>query len=230
MKTFCVIPAFNEAKNITTVIKEAKAVVDRVVVVDDGSTDATYNLAKAQGVVCLKHIINRGQGASLRTGTEYCLAEAAEIIIHFDADGQYLSRDINRIIKPIKTGEAEVVYGSRFLPLPDENEGEAGNKTQMPFLKRYLLMPLAGAVNRIFFKINLTDPQSGFRALAASAARRINWRQDRMAHCSEIMFSVKKNNLRVKEVPVQVIYRNFGQSFFGGLKILKDFFIAMIIN
>lgn len=220
MRVFCVIPAFNEAKNIVAVINEVKPLVDRVVVVDDGSTDETYNLAQTSGAIVLKHIINRGQGASLRTGTEYSLSQGAEIIVHFDADGQFLSQDIVKIIEPIKVGAAEVVYGSRFL----------GIETKMPFLKRYLIMPLARAVNRIFFKINLTDPQSGFRALAASAARRISWQQDRMAHCSEIMFAVKKNNLRVAEVPVQVIYHNFGQSFFGGLRILKDLFFSMIIN
>lgn len=223
-KVFCVMPAFNEAKNIVAVINEVKPLVDRVVVVDDGSEDETYNLAKAIGanVAVLRHIINRGQGAALRTGTAYSLAQGADIIVHFDADGQFLSQDIAKMAAPIKIGAAEVVYGSRFLP--------AQTKTRMPFLKRYLIMPLAKAVNKIFFKIDLTDPQSGFRAMSASAAKKITWQQDRMAHCSEIMCAVKKNNLRVLEVPVQVIYHNFGQSFLGGLKILKDLFMAMIIN
>lgn len=229
-KVFCVIPAFNEAKNIVPVINEVKPLVDRVVVVDDGSTDETYSLVKAAKVDLLKHIINRGQGAALRTGTEYSLANGAEIIVHFDADGQFLSIDLAKIIEPIKTGAAEVVYGSRFLPVLGQTGEAVQSKTKMPFLKRYLIMPLARAVNKIFFKVNLTDPQSGFRALAAPAARRINWQQDRMAHCSEIMFAVKKNNFRVKEVPVQVIYHNFGQSFFGGFKIIKDLIIALIIN
>ena len=91
-------------------------------------------------------------------------------------------------------------------------------------------MPLAKAVNKLFFNINLTDPQSGFRAMSAEAARKISWRQDRMAHCSEIMFEVKKNNFKVKEIPIRVIYHNFGQSFSGGLKILKELFIAMLVN
>lgn len=229
-KVFCVIPAFNEAKNITAVINEVKPRVDRVVVVDDGSTDETYSLAKAYGVAVLKHIINRGQGASLRTGTEYSLSQGAEIIVHFDADGQFQSQDIPKIVEPIENSEADVVYGSRFLLVLGEAGGQTGSKTKMPFLKRYLIMPLARVVNRVFLKINLTDPQSGFRAMSAAAARQISWRQDRMAHCSEIMLAVKKNNLRVKEVPVEVIYHNFGQSFFGGLRILKDLFFSMIIN
>lgn len=230
MKVFCVIPAFNEAKNIKKVIDEVKLMVDRVVVVDDGSTDETYNLSRAGGATVLKHIINRGQGAALRTGVEYSLMNGADIIVHFDADGQFLSQDISKVIKPIKIGAADVVYGSRFLPVFSEAEGKAKGKTAMPLIKRYFIMPLARAVNKIFFKINLTDPQSGFRAMSARAARQVVWQQDRMAHCSEIMLEVKKNNLRVTEVSIRVIYHNFGQSFFGGFKILKDSFIARLVN
>jgi len=222
MKIFCVIPAFNEEKNIATVINQIKSLVDTVVVVDDGSSDQTINAAAKTGVILLKHIINRGQGASLRTGTKYCINNGADIIVHFDADGQFLSQDIEKIVAPIKNGEAQVVFGSRFL--------DSAHSSEMPIFKKYFIMPLAKAVNKLFFNINLTDPQSGFRAMSLEAARKINWRQDRMAHCSEIMFEVKKNNFKVKEIPTKVIYHNFGQSFSGGLKILKELFIAMLVN
>jgi glycosyltransferase involved in cell wall biosynthesis len=222
MKIFCVIPAFNEEKNIATVINQIKSLVDTVVVVDDGSSDQTINAAAKTGVILLKHIINRGQGASLRTGTKYCINNGADIIVHFDADGQFLSQDIEKIVAPIKNGEAQVVFGSRFL--------DSAHSSEMPIFKKYFIMPLAKAVNKLFFNINLTDPQSGFRAMSLEAARKINWKQDRMAHCSEIMFEVKKNNFKVKEIPTKVIYHNFGQSFSGGLKILKELFIAMLVN
>ncbi len=222
MKIFCVIPAFNEEKNITTVISQVKPSVDVIVVVDDDSSDRTAEFTARAGAILLKHIINRGQGAALRTGTEYSLNNGADIIIHFDADGQFLSQDIKKIAAPIKDGIAQVVFGSRFL--------NAEHSIGMPLLKKYFIMPLAKTVNKIFFNINLTDPQSGFRAMSAEAARKISWKQDRMAHCSEIMFEVKKNDFKVKEIPIKVIYKNFGQSFSGGLKILKDFFIAMLVN
>ena len=222
MIIFCVIPAFNEEKNIATVINQVKSLVDTVVVVDDGSSDRTVEAAAKTGVILLKHIINRGQGAALRTGTTYCVNNQADIIVHFDADGQFLSQDIEKIVAPIKNGEAQVVFGSRFL--------DSAHSSEMPMFKKYFIMPLAKAVNKLFFNINLTDPQSGFRAMSLEAARKINWRQDRMAHCSEIMFEVKKNNFKVKEIPTKVIYHNFGQSFSGGLKILKELFIAMLVN
>jgi len=222
VKTFCVIPAYNEELTIKKIINEVRPLVDRLVVVDDGSIDNTYNLAAAEDVSLLKHIINRGQGAALRTGTQYCLSRGADIIVHFDADDQFLSSDIKRIVEPIKQGTAQVVFGSRFL----DNEPKSG----MPFLKKYFIMPLARAVNKLFFGIDLTDPQSGFRAMSKSAAKKISWKQDGMAHCSEIMFEVKRHNFKVKEIPIRVIYHNFGQSFSGGLRILKELFIALIVD
>lgn len=222
MKLFCVVPAFNEEKNIKSIIDEVRPLVDVLVIVDDGSTDKTADLANRSGVVLLKHIINRGQGAALRTGTAYSLNNGADIIVHFDADGQFLSRDIEKITAPIKNGAAQVVFGSRFLNSQDSSG--------MPWLKKYFIMPLAKAANQVFFNLNLTDPQSGFRAMSAEAARRISWRQDRMAHCSEIMLAVKNHNFKVKEIPVKVIYHNFGQSFFGGLRILKELLFALLVN
>jgi len=221
MKVFCVIPAYNEEKNIGAIINQVRPLVDNLVMIDDGSTDKTADFFEP-GAVLLKHIVNRGQGAALRTGTEYSLNHGADIIVHFDADGQFSAPDIERLVEPIKNGEAQVVFGSRFL--------NSEYSTDMPFFKKYFIMPLAKAVNKLFFNINLTDPQSGFRAMSVEAARKINWRQDRMAHCSEIMFEVKKNNFKVKEIPIKVIYHNFGQSFLGGLNILKELFISMLVN
>lgn len=223
MKIICVIPAYNEEKTIVKVINEVKRYVDETVVVDDGSLDQTYNLAKMQGAAVLRHIINRGQGAALKTGTEYALNNGADIIVHFDADGQFLADDISNVVKPLKTGDAEVVFGSRFLK-------GGGVNSQMPFFKKNIIMPLAKLANKIFLGIEMTDPQSGFRAMSACAAGKISWRQDRMAHCSEILFEATRAGLKIKEVPITIIYNHFGQRFSGGLKILKDLFLARLIN
>lgn len=223
MKIFCVIPAYNEEKTIVRIINEVKPYVDEAVVVDDGSLDQTYNLAKMQGAAVLRHIINRGQGAALKTGAEYGLNNGADIIVHFDADGQFLAGDIKNMVEPIEHGAADVVFGSRFL-----NKGNSN--VQMPFFKKNIIMPLAKLANEIFLGVKMTDPQSGFRAMSARAARKINWRQDRMAHCSEILFETARAGLKTKEVPITIIYNHFGQRFSGGLKILKDLFIARLIN
>lgn len=220
MRIFCVVPAYNEAKNIVKVIKEIRPLVGEVVVVDDGSSDKTRELAKAQAVTVLSHIINRGQGAALKTGTEYALRQGAELVIHYDADGQFLASDIKTVIEPIVKGRAEVVFGSRFL----------SKRSRLPLLKEKLIMPLARLANRFFLAVNYSDPQSGFRAFSAAAANKITWRQDGMAHCSEILFEVKRSGLKVEEVPITVIYHNFGQRLGGGFKILKDLLVAKFIN
>lgn len=221
LKIFCVIPAYNEDKTIVEVIDGIKPFVGEAVVVDDCSTDRTCELVENNGrAVLLRHIINRGQGAALRTGTEYALRKGADIIVHFDADGQFLPRDIKTMIAPIKNGEADIVFGSRFL----------GGESEMPFFKKRVIMPLARMANGIFLNVKMTDPQNGFRAFSRGAAEKIDWKQDRMSHCSEILSEAANSGLKIKEAPITVIYRGFGQKFSGGIKILKELFIGALIK
>jgi glycosyltransferase involved in cell wall biosynthesis len=221
LKVFCIIPAFNEEKNILEVINSVKPYVSEIVVVDDGSDDGTAHIVEAShGAFLLRHIVNRGQGAALETGTRYALMKGADIIVHFDADGQFLAEEIKDMIEPIKRGEADAVFGSRFL------EKESG----MPLFKKNIIMPLARLANLIFLGVKLTDPQSGFRALSREAAKKIRIKQDGMSHCSEILYKARKENLRVKEIPITVIYHDFGQRFSGGFKILKELFLGRLIH
>ncbi|MFH1661821.1 MAG: glycosyltransferase family 2 protein [Candidatus Falkowbacteria bacterium] len=221
MKVFCVIPAYNEEETINKVIDQVKKIVDKVIVVDDCSSDKTYKIAKNhKEVAVLKHIINRGQGASLQTGNEYALKNNADVVVHFDADGQFLAREIKDVISPIINNKADVVFGSRFLE----------KKSDIPWFKEKVIINLARLVNRFFLKVNLTDPQSGFRAFSQKALRKIKIENDGMAHCSEILAKVFENNFRVKEIPITVIYYNFGQRFNGGLKIIKDLILGKLVN
>jgi len=217
---FCIIPAYNEEKRIIKTINDVKKYINNIVVIDDCSTDKTYKLAKQQNITVLKHIINRDQGAALQTGNEYALKNNADIIVHFDADGQFLASEINDMIKPIINENYDVVLGSRFL----------GKKSNMPWFKKNIIFPLARIVNKIFFNINLTDPQSGFRALSKNALKKIKIEQDGKAHCSEILHKIFKYNLKVKEVPITVVYHHFGQKFSGGITIIKDIIFAKLLN
>ncbi len=227
MKTIIVIPAYNEEKNIGEVIKKVKPLVEEVIIVDDGSSDQTVRVAQEQGVIVLKHLINRGQGAALETGNQYALKQKADIVVHFDADGQFSAEEIKDVIKPIKRGEAEVVFGSRFL----------GKKSEIPWFKEKIIIPLAGLVNKFLLNVYLSDPQSGFRALSKKAVEKIRIENDGMAHCSEILYKVFKNNFKVKEVPITVIYRGFGQGILsgrgrgsGGLKVIRDLLLAKLMD
>lgn len=220
MKISCVVPAYNEEKNIAKVIKGLKPMVDEIIVVDDASTDNTTSVVKQTNALVLKHIINRGQGAALRTGTALALERGADIIIHFDADDQFQASDIPAMIKPILDGQADAVLGSRFL----------GIESNLPALKKNLIMPLARLINRLFFNIKLSDPQSGFRALSRKSALSLKIENDGMAHCTEIIYKLFKNKNRVIEVPIKVIYHEYGQKLSGGLKIIKDLIIQKLIN
>jgi len=217
---FCIIPAYNEEDCIVDVIREVKKVINNIIVVDDGSTDNTYNISLNEGAIVLRHIINRGQGAALRTGNEYALSKKAEIIVHFDADGQFKADEIDDLIKYIRKGEADIVLGSRFLE----------KKSNIPFLKKYFILPIARLINFIILGIKLTDPQSGFRALNRKAAFKIKIENDGMAHCSEILSKSFYYKFKIKEVPITVIYNNYGQKFSGGLRILKDMLINKLLN
>lgn len=218
---FCVIPAYNEQKNIGAVINQIKPYVDEVIVVDDCSIDQTAQTARMAGAIVLRHLINRGQGAALRTGTKYALTRSqadSDLIIHFDADGQMRTEDIAVVSAPLISREAEIVFGSRFL----------NKTTKLPLFKKIIIMPLARLTNRWLFNISLTDPQSGFRAFTVSVGRRLNWQQDGMAHCSEILSLAHRLKLNIKEAPITVLYHRAGQGLSGGLKIIKDIFLAKL--
>jgi glycosyltransferase involved in cell wall biosynthesis len=205
MKVIAVMPAFREEGRIGAAISGIRPLVDQIVVVDDGSGDGTAECAREAGAVVLRHGLNRGQGAALRTGTEAALVLGADIVLHVDADGQHDPETIPALFEPIKTGKADVVFGSRFLGV--ESPG-------MPLLRRGVLF-----AGRVFSSLALgiprrmTDPQSGLRAMTADAARRIDFRQDRMAHCSEILRLVTHlrdspggQALRWTEVPTRIRY------------------------
>lgn len=220
MKVVCVIPAWNEEKKIGFVVSAARQYVDEVVVIDDGSTDKTAKIAVMNGATVLRHFINCGQGAALQTGNNYALLVGADIVVHFDADGQFSAPEIREIIEPIKRGECDVTLGSRFL----------GKETNMPATKRYLLIPLARLINRVFFNVKLTDPQSGFRALSRQAVTKIKIEQSGWAHCSEILSKIITQKLRFKEIPITVTYVKFGRSLGSGWQIIKDSIIGKLIN
>ena len=226
-KIVCVIPAFNESENIYKTIKEVRPYVDEIVVVDDGSSDNTVAIAKHGNVIVLRHILNRGQGSALATGNLYALMVGADIIIHFDADGQFLASEIEDMIKPIINKEAEIVFGSRFL----------GKQSNIPSFKKYIILPLARIFNYLFFKVKLTDPQSGFRALSRVATQKIKIKNDGSAHCSEILSKALRYKLKIKEIPITVVYKDFGQNIFGGkgrgmgaTRIIKDLILSKLLD
>ena len=220
MKIFVIIPAYNEAERIGLVLEDLKPFPYSVVVVDDGSSDNTAEIVSRYPAVLLRHQINRDQGAALETGDQYALRQGADIIVHFDADGQFLAKEIEEVLAPIIHENYDVVFGSRFL----------GKKSQLPWFKKNIFFPLARIVNRVLLNVKFSDPQNGFRALSRSAAQLIKIEQDHKAHCSEIAAKAVAYNLKIKEVPITVIYHHFGQGLGGGLRIVRDLIMSKIIK
>ena len=220
MKIFVVIPAWNEEERIGPVLESLISLPYKIVVVDDGSSDQTYQVVSRYPVSLLRHKIHRIQGAALQTGNDYALSQGADIIVHFDADGQFLVKEIKDIVQPILDGQADIVFGSRFL----------GKKSDIPAIKEKIYFPIARLVNRILFGIKSSDPQSGFRAMTRATAQKIRIEQDDFSHCTEIMAKAFEYKLRIKEVPITVVYHRFGQNLSGGIKIVKDLLFSKIIK
>lgn len=223
-KLFVVIPAFNESQSIEQVLKNLKQHgYKNNIVVDDGSKDNTADAANAEDAIVLRHLINRGQGAALKTGTDYALLRSADIIVHFDADGQMRPEDIPTVIAPLLKGDAEVCFGSRFI----------NNTSNIPPLRK-LLLKLGKIFMKIFFGVKTTDPQSGFRAMTKNAAKKIEITQRGMAHCSEILEQVRRKKIPFTEVPVTILYTEYskkhGQSNIAAVRIAAKLMWSKLIR
>lgn len=221
MKVFIIIPAYNEEKKIKNTIKSVKRLVDNVIVIDDGSSDDTSEKIKDMGCTVIKHNFNLGQGAALLTGFEYALKKNADIVVTYDADGQFKASEIPLLTQPIISGEVDVVLGSRFL----------GKTINMSFT-RYLILKLGIIFTYLFSGIKLTDTHNGFRAFSKKSINTIKFYQDNMAYASEILDQIKRNNLRFKEVPVTVKYTNYtkkkGQKDINAMRIFFNLIVQKL--
>jgi glycosyltransferase involved in cell wall biosynthesis len=214
-----VIPAYNEERTIVGVIRGLKQRgFTRLIVVDDGSSDRTGELASCEGVIRLRHLLNRGLGGALGTGISAALRLGAEVIVTFDADGQHDPNDIVRLLEPIEAAEAEVVIGSRML-----------DPRGMPYRRR-LANWTANVVTYLLFGAWTTDSQSGLRAFSSRAAARMQIMTNGMEVSSEIIAETVRNRLKRKEVPVKAIYTDYslskGQSFKLGLQTLMKLILS----
>jgi len=198
-KVAVVIAAYNEEHKIGDVVRGVReAGYGNVIVVDDGSRDQTLERASDANATVLQHVINRGQGAALKTGIDYALKEGADIIVTFDADGQHDPKEIATVVTPVANGTVEIALGSRFL--------HAGSN--VPLVRRVALK--GGALlMRIMYGLRLTDSHNGFRALSSKALHRMDLRADRMEHASEIVDEMAKKRVRYCEVPVTIRYTDY---------------------
>ena len=210
-----VIPMYNEGAVIGDVVEQTRKTFPNIVCVDDGSRDESARLALAAGAHLVQHPVNLGQGAALQTGIRYALSQGAEYVVTFDADGQHRVEDALTMVRLAKSGEADVVLGSRFLTGTEE----------VPLIKRVVLRTVV-TLSRTSRKLKLTDAHNGLRVLNRKAATQLRITMNGMAHASEIVAFLASSGLRVKEVPVIVVYTDYskskGQSLINGVNILFD--------
>jgi glycosyltransferase involved in cell wall biosynthesis len=213
--TWVVIAAYCEEPVIARVVAQLKERGYQVVVVDDGSSDRTGELAGAAGAVVLRHPINLGQGAGLQTGIVFALAQGAECVVTFDGDGQHRSQEVATLVAALDG--TDFALGSRFL----------GSGLRVPAVRRMLLR-LATWFTRLTTGLQVTDTHNGLRAMSRRGASAIALRQNRMAHASEILHQIAESGLKYVEVPVTIDYTAYslskGQTLADALLILTDLF------
>jgi glycosyltransferase involved in cell wall biosynthesis len=214
-----IVPIFNEEQVVRSIVQSLVAEKFTTVIVDDGSSDNSLQSISDLSVKILKHSTNFGQGAALQTGFEFAKKNPnLEIFVTFDADGQHQTKDIKNIIAPIKENKVDIVFGTRFQD----------DKTQMPLLKR-IILKLAIKYTNLSTGVPLTDAHNGFRAMNRTALNEMKLNLNGMAHASEIVTVAHKANLRVAEIPVEILYTKYskakGQSILNSINILSDLFL-----
>lgn len=194
MKIAAVIPAYNVESTIGDVIRDVSLFADEIIVVDDGSTDNTFSVARMAMATVVAHRHNKGYGKALQSGFLLALTTYHDIVVTIDGDGQHDPYEIPRLVSPILLGKADVVLGSRFL-----------TKNTVPLYRKIGIKIITKLFN---WKspLKVTDAQCGFRAYHRSVIERLNLSDDGMGASIEILDRIKDMNVRVVEVPVSCKY------------------------
>ena len=195
MKITVGIPAYNEEKNIAKIIVKLKKTVDQIIVCDDGSTDSTSEIAESLGATVVKHAKNSGYGMAIRSIFLKSREINADILVTLDADGQHKIEDINKIIKPVVDGEADISIGSRFLKEDNNTPGY-----------RKLGVKIITKVTNSSLSEKITDAQSGFRAYNNKVLQSLTPADSGMGISTEILIKSSNLGLKIVEVPTEIQY------------------------
>lgn len=211
---YFVIPAYNEASKIYSVISSLKKEgYFNIIVIDDGSKDQTYEIARNSLKHVLKHPKNIGQGGALRTGINYAINQPnCKYIVTFDSDGQHRISDLPKLIKPLYEKKSDIVLGSRFL---------LKETRKLIPLKKKILLKGGVFVTWLLSGIWLTDTHNGYRAMTKYAALKIKITMNGFEHASEIIDEISRKKLRYREVPVFIDYTSYSKA--KGQKISNAF-------
>jgi len=189
------IPAFNEEKNIASIISRLKDFTDSIVVCDDGSSDMTAKIAEDMGAILVKHPKNLGYGAAIRTIFLKAKDLESDVLVTLDGDGQHQIMDVEKILKPIEKNQADIVIGSRFLD----------KKSDVPKYREFGINVITKVTN-VTIKNKLTDAQSGLRAYSKKVLYEINLSDLGMGVSTEILIKASSKGLKIVEVPITISY------------------------
>ena len=196
MKILIGLPAYNEEKNIASIIIKIKKIYDQIIVCNDGSTDLTGPIAEKIGAIVVTHPKNLGYGAAIRSLFTKFIESDADILVTFDADGQHRVEDIETVIEPIIKNEADITIGSRFL---------GDNNTNVPTYRKLGIKTITNLAN-VGKETKLTDSQSGFRAYHKRVISDILPSDHGMGASTEILIKANKKKFRIREVSIKVLY------------------------
>ncbi|MBM2827407.1 MAG: glycosyl transferase family 2 [Dehalococcoidia bacterium] len=196
-KVVVAIPAYNEDRFIGSVVLKAKHYAEQVVVVDDGSTDMTWEVAEAAGATVVRHPINLGKGHALNTAFRVAREMGADCLVVIDGDGQHHPEEIPTVLHHILEGNADMVVGSRYLEV----------KSSVPWHRiwGHRAVTLLGNLGSGIF---LTDSQNGFRAFSRKAVDVMYFQEAGFSVESEMQFLAKEHGLRVREAPTTIRYQD----------------------
>ena len=195
MKITIGIPAYNEEKNIASIITKLKKITDSIIVCDDGSSDMTSEISKKLGAAVISHEKNMGYGVAINSIFQKSKEIGSDLLVTFDADGQHRVEDIEKVIEPIKNNDADLVIGSRFL----------NKKSDVPNYRKIGIKVITQVTNASIKK-KLTDSQSGFRAYNKHVLSQISPSDIGMGISTEILIKSSSKGLRITEVPITILY------------------------
>ncbi len=218
--TYIILPAYNESTRIQPVIEVIAKKGYNMVIVNDGSSDNTLDVIKESqrkypnNIFIYSHMINRGVGVAMQTGFDAVLKYNPKYIVNMDSDGQHDANDLEDVLEPLITGRAQAVIGVR--PLKD-----------MP-LTRNMANAIMNILTRIFYKVNVSDSQTGFRAITIDALRKININARGYLISSEFIREVNDNEIPFEEVEIKTIYTPETQAKGTNVAVAFKILIQMI--
>lgn len=215
-----VIPAYNEGNVVGRVVKQLLSALSEteftyeVIVVDDGSKDATSDSAREAGATVIRHLLNQGAGGATSTGLRYAEKYGFTMAATMDADGQHSPEDLLRCIKRAEQSGTDLLIGSRLMDTSGMSRVKIIGNQGLSF------------ITWLLFGVKVTDSQSGLRVFSKKALDVLEWKSTSYDFCSEMLWRAKQSGLSIQEEPIKAIYTDYsiskGQNNWNAVNIIKS--------